>query len=221
MPAYADVRSALSSLLSFALLMPSIFLLVTIAIHRIRVARSVSRVQRYFKSHSADKEKRIEHRHCLFCLCRNASGLQISPGRKTPPRTNRLLSHLRQQASFLLRHPSHPPKSPLLQPSPSITPWTPRPHLSRLHARSQPSLSERKIEQSLHRLSGTSQRTNARSAWSNFEKGEVVRILPCGHVFHKAECDEWLMKWRKLVRPWGLVSVILALMISVRLVERT
>jgi hypothetical protein len=33
----------------------------------------------------------------------------------------------------------------------------------------------------------------------NFHRGEVVRILPCGHVFHKDECDEWLLKWRKLV----------------------
>lgn len=33
----------------------------------------------------------------------------------------------------------------------------------------------------------------------NFRRGDVVRILPCGHVFHKVECDEWLLKWRKLV----------------------
>lgn len=32
-----------------------------------------------------------------------------------------------------------------------------------------------------------------------FVRGDSVRILPCGHVFHKVECDEWLLKWRKLV----------------------
>jgi hypothetical protein len=35
----ANTTRALSSLLSFALLMPSMFLLATIAVHRVRVAR--------------------------------------------------------------------------------------------------------------------------------------------------------------------------------------
>lgn len=41
----------------------------------------------------------------------------------------------------------------------------------------------------------------------NFQAGDVVRILPCGHVFHKTECDEWLMKWRKLVCPLRFLSI--------------
>ncbi|KAK0545150.1 hypothetical protein OC845_005236 [Tilletia horrida] len=32
----------------------------------------------------------------------------------------------------------------------------------------------------------------------NFADGDYVRILPCGHCFHRAEVDEWLCKVRKL-----------------------
>lgn len=32
-----------------------------------------------------------------------------------------------------------------------------------------------------------------------FQRGEVIRILPCGHVFHKVEVDDWLLSWKKLV----------------------
>ncbi len=34
---------------------------------------------------------------------------------------------------------------------------------------------------------------------SAFERGDVVRILPCGHVFHKDEVDAWLLSWKKVV----------------------
>jgi hypothetical protein len=33
----------------------------------------------------------------------------------------------------------------------------------------------------------------------SFERGDVIRILPCGHLFHKTEVDDWLVKWKKVV----------------------
>ncbi|KAJ9116490.1 hypothetical protein QFC22_004932 [Naganishia vaughanmartiniae] len=33
----------------------------------------------------------------------------------------------------------------------------------------------------------------------SFERGDVIRILPCGHLFHKLEVDDWLVKWKKVV----------------------
>jgi hypothetical protein len=34
---------------------------------------------------------------------------------------------------------------------------------------------------------------------SQFEVGDRVRLLPCGHVFHLQEVDEWLIRQRKVV----------------------
>ncbi len=34
---------------------------------------------------------------------------------------------------------------------------------------------------------------------SDFEKGDHVRILPCKHIFHMEEVDEWLIHRKKLV----------------------
>lgn len=30
-----------------------------------------------------------------------------------------------------------------------------------------------------------------------FQKGDEVRICPCGHVFHREELDQWLMGWKR------------------------
>lgn len=34
---------------------------------------------------------------------------------------------------------------------------------------------------------------------SQFEVGDRVRVLPCGHIFHLQEVDEWLVRQRKVV----------------------
>ena len=34
---------------------------------------------------------------------------------------------------------------------------------------------------------------------SEFEKGDKVRVLPCHHIFHLDEVDEWLIQRKKLV----------------------
>lgn len=34
---------------------------------------------------------------------------------------------------------------------------------------------------------------------SEFEKGDKVRVLPCHHLFHMHEVDEWLIQRKKLV----------------------
>ena len=34
---------------------------------------------------------------------------------------------------------------------------------------------------------------------ADFEKGDRLRILPCGHIFHVEEVDAWLIRRRKLV----------------------
>lgn len=33
-----------------------------------------------------------------------------------------------------------------------------------------------------------------------FVKGDRVRVLPCGHLFHLGEIDEWLISKKKVVR---------------------
>lgn len=46
----------------------------------------------------------------------------------------------------------------------------------------------------------------------SFERGDVIRILPCGHLFHKSEVDDWLVKWKKVVSVlWMVLSIRLIL----------
>jgi RING-like zinc finger len=37
-----------------------------------------------------------------------------------------------------------------------------------------------------------------------FVKGDRVRVLPCKHIFHLDEVDEWLIQLKKLVRPMAI-----------------
>jgi hypothetical protein len=41
---------------------------------------------------------------------------------------------------------------------------------------------------------------------SQFAKGDKVRVLPCHHIFHLSEVDEWLIHRKKLVPLPSLVS---------------
>jgi E3 ubiquitin-protein ligase RNF13/E3 ubiquitin-protein ligase RNF167 len=39
---------------------------------------------------------------------------------------------------------------------------------------------------------------------SEFAKGDKARILPCHHIFHLNEVDEWLIQRKKLVRLFSV-----------------
>jgi E3 ubiquitin-protein ligase RNF13/E3 ubiquitin-protein ligase RNF167 len=41
---------------------------------------------------------------------------------------------------------------------------------------------------------------------SEYAKGDKVRVLPCHHIFHLSEVDEWLIQRKKLVSGSWLLS---------------
>jgi hypothetical protein len=50
-----------------------------------------------------------------------------------------------------------------------------------------------------------------------FVKGDRVRVLPCKHIFHLDEVDEWLIQLKKLVSQmtrWSLSPTKLAPLIG-------
>ncbi|EIW71441.1 hypothetical protein TREMEDRAFT_73304 [Tremella mesenterica DSM 1558] len=188
----SDEGSALSSLLSFALLLPSTFLLITIAIHRVRVARQ----------READRAPPL---------------LVLSlPERIWSPD---IVWEKDSSSSSSPSSPLSPIQHPLI---PSSSPSSTNPDLSppvRILSADESPLQNHNIEMEdqvgpLDMQPSTSKpgrkhrhKSHAKKYFSKdecaicmdqFEKGDVVRILPCGHVFHKNECDEWLLKWRKL-----------------------
>jgi hypothetical protein len=43
---------------------------------------------------------------------------------------------------------------------------------------------------------------------SEFVKGDKVRVLPCHHIFHLDEVDEWLIQRKKLVRYVNILKIV-------------
>ncbi|KAL1412577.1 hypothetical protein Q8F55_000324 [Vanrija albida] len=206
-----DDGNALGSLLTFALLMPSLFLLATIVAHRVRIARQreanrapptvvLSLPERVWtpdivweKDDSDESDKDTEPENA------GAGDSDIKAPRSTPGSP---LTTVRETSPVVegdgaagptLEVPDAPAPVAVVADdaaTPAQSPTAPAP-------------TPRKPK-TAHR--GKKRRPSKRYyskdecaiCMDNFHAGEVVRILPCGHVFHKDECDEWLLKWRKL-----------------------
>ncbi|OXG36168.1 hypothetical protein C359_01562 [Cryptococcus neoformans Bt120] len=212
----SDEGNALSGLLSFALLMPTLFLLAMIGIHRFRVARQ----------READRAPAMvvlslpERVWTPDIVWEKEDDSSEGPGSPSPEGGERSLltdeQEVHDSQSDILNDPTdadpsrtHPPlpihpsiisSPPLLPPltetNPSFSPTLPaHPPLSSSTDNAGPSRNNKKHKRPARRYFSKDECAICMDA---FEKGDIVRILPCGHVFHKEECDEWLMKWRKL-----------------------
>ncbi|KAL7425272.1 hypothetical protein Q5752_000960 [Cryptotrichosporon argae] len=208
--------NALSSLLSFALLMPTLFLLATIGIHRLRVARQ----------READRAPPL----IVFSLPERVWHPDIVWEKDDSDESVRSLRPAGDSGSLgdagdpaAVDAAPAPSPSPPPQPQPDLSP----PLITRSEVRTPPPTSSSGIERTpaaprdaaLLSPDGTAAASSSRRkrrtrsgrsgqryfskdecaiCMDSFRAGDVVRILPCGHVFHKDECDEWLLKWRKL-----------------------
>ncbi|WWC95673.1 hypothetical protein V866_002538 [Kwoniella sp. B9012] len=217
----SDESGALTSLLSFALLMPSLFLLATVAIHRIRVARQrekdrappmivLSLPERVWTpdivwekdDSSSDRSVRTQSgansptSQSILIKKNNVTDINVND-------ENQIASSSSNVPNTLENPPPPPPISPSeVRTPPSVSIEIPNP-LDEVVSPRSGSPSRSKKDKHKHRTKRHVKRQyfskdECAICMDNFERGDIVRILPCGHVFHKEECDEWLMKWRKL-----------------------
>ncbi|WVQ84792.1 hypothetical protein IAT38_006949 [Cryptococcus sp. DSM 104549] len=226
-----DEGGVLTSLLSFALLMPSLFLLATIAVHRFRVARQ-READRAPPIVVLSLPERIWTPDIVWEKDDSSSEPSLSPPPSPSPQPSRPSRAHANVDPLELGIPTigpgevatppavvvdmADPLSPVsavpavsLSPSASVSAnplaeegdddaSTPAPADSIAAtdpARPQAGPSKKRKERVKRQYFSKDECAICMDA---FEKGDVVRILPCGHVFHKDECDEWLLKWRKL-----------------------
>ncbi|WVR07915.1 hypothetical protein IAU60_004958 [Kwoniella sp. DSM 27419] len=222
----SDETGALTSLLSFALLMPSGFLLITIAIHRFRAARQreadrappmvvLSLPERVWTPDIVWEKDDSASDHSV-----NAADDEDEVGdaadhanaAKDPRSQPKSVAHLGLNLEQDRFASGSTPRSNSLIPAEHLMPPPP---INESEVRTPPAMDEA----ANHDLAAASDqpatatgagKRKARTkrkyfskdecaiCMDSFARGDVVRILPCGHVFHKEECDEWLLKWRKL-----------------------
>ncbi|ODN85017.1 hypothetical protein L202_00848 [Cryptococcus amylolentus CBS 6039] len=226
----SDEGGTLTNLLSFALLMPTLFLLATIAVHRIRLARQrekdrapalvvLSLPERIWAPDIVWEKEDESSDGSLTEECSPTPGVGCGKRRNLDRRESGMGEDIEEEDEgadgdeesedpvaehppppihpssidtppipHTLNDPSHPPIP--LPPHSSSPPESPSDH---------PGPSQHHHHKKTHKPKRQYfSKDECAICMDAFEKGDVVRILPCGHVFHKEECDEWLMKWRKL-----------------------
>ncbi|BEI81015.1 hypothetical protein CcaverHIS002_0201750 [Cutaneotrichosporon cavernicola] len=198
----SDDGSALGSLLTFALLMPSLFLIATVAAHRVRVARQreanrapptvvLSLPERVWSpdivwekddsESDKDEASQRDDDDDAEPTPKAAGDSAEAAAEGAPEMTDATETHTVQgDSDVTTRSADADDEADAVM----VTP------VKALQARRRGK--ERRKSKRYY------SKDECAICMDDFHKGEIVRILPCGHVFHKDECDEWLLKWRKL-----------------------